>query len=206
MGKLHKEMAELEEWKQCEDVRGVFPCLKELYIEECSKLKENLPAQLGCLKKLVIKQCHQLVGSAPSTPAIDELVLGECGKLTLEYVLSTVRVLWVNGPFSTECIPFEEIEKTIINSNCLEEFYIESCDSLKSIHLYLFPKLQWLELREYSNLESFICSLEQHSVSIISLRRLGIHQCPKFVSFGGFSAPKLWEPEICDMENLITPP
>ncbi|XP_058721423.1 putative disease resistance RPP13-like protein 1 [Vicia villosa] len=63
-------MSEWEEWLCIEG----FPRLKELYIENCPKLKRaSLPQQLPSLQKLVIRWCEMLDVSIPNCDNIKEL-------------------------------------------------------------------------------------------------------------------------------------
>ncbi|MED6110078.1 hypothetical protein PIB30_039614 [Stylosanthes scabra] len=64
----------------------------------------------------------------------------------------------------------------------LVELVIEnSCDSLTSFPLELFPKLELLQIRKCASLESLSMSQSQHT----ALHRLVISKCPNFVSFPG---------------------
>ncbi|KAF7824619.1 putative disease resistance protein [Senna tora] len=87
-----QEMVRWEEW-ECSDVSDAFPCLQELHIEKCPRLKEHLPAKLLSLRKLVIDECERLVASIPCAPTIQELVLRNCGKLQMEFIPPTLSNL-----------------------------------------------------------------------------------------------------------------
>ncbi|KAF7824618.1 putative disease resistance RPP13-like protein 1 [Senna tora] len=214
-----KDMKGLEEWK-CNNVSSAFPCLREFHIERCPKLKEHLPVHLPSLVKLVIKECEELIASIPMSPAIHELVLGNCGKLKLEYSPSTLKILCISGHFTESCLA-ENLGHTIANTcleilnvsdcitmnvsllhfhNFLQRMCISSCESLRNFPLSLFPRLRSLELSRCSNLE-MISVLEGHHHELSSLASLEIWKCPKFISFpmGGFLAPKL---EICIIKEL----
>ncbi|XP_057745795.1 putative disease resistance protein At3g14460 [Arachis stenosperma] len=72
----------------------------------------------------------------------------------------------------------------------LVDLHIEfSCDSLTSLSLDAFPKLENLEIFRCSNLESVSMSEPPHA----ALQRLSISNCLKFVSFpeAGLAAPNL---------------
>ncbi|MED6113329.1 hypothetical protein PIB30_069776 [Stylosanthes scabra] len=72
----------------------------------------------------------------------------------------------------------------------LVELVIEnSCDSLTSFPLELFPKLELLQIRKYANLESLSMSRSQHT----ALHCLVISKCPNFESFPreGLAMPNL---------------
>ncbi|KAI9115253.1 hypothetical protein K1719_013572 [Acacia pycnantha] len=206
-----------EEWK-CETMALTFPHLRELSIENCPKLKGQLPQQLPSLRTLVICNCGKLLSSIPRAPSLDKLVLRDCGNEQLDSLPSTLRVLDISG-FFEELLSDDKIENMI--SNCrLEElkfsdcpnlefplcyghnFILEmeiggSCDSLKHFPLDLFPNLQLLKLIDCNNLEMISVSVGHR----YSLTSLFIRKCPKFVYFpeGGFLAPGL---VLCSFEDL----
>ena len=55
-----EEMSEWEEWVSSEVGGGEFPCLRELCIRRCPKLKGNLPKQLPSIVKVEIFECQEL--------------------------------------------------------------------------------------------------------------------------------------------------
>ncbi|XP_054790394.1 putative disease resistance protein At3g14460 [Prosopis cineraria] len=218
-----EEMKGWEEWN-CEDVDSAFPCLHEFYLEGCSKLRElHIPAQLPFLTKLVIVNCEQLVASLLQAPSIHELVLENGGKVQLECLPSTLKVLRIGEPF-TECFSVEKFENMIADTcleelrisnwaslefplmhghNFLQELRIESCDSLSMFPLDLFPKLRMLQLRGCGKLET-VSIVEKHNNQLTSLAFLEIIDRHKFASFpkGGFSAPKLDHFLVEDLKSL----
>ncbi|XP_028757292.1 putative disease resistance protein At3g14460 [Neltuma alba] len=211
------DMKAWEEWK-CEILSLTFPHLQELSVENCPKLKGELPQQLPSLRMLVISNCEKLLSSIPWVSSLDKLVLKDCRNEQLESLPSALRVLEISGCFE-KLLSVDKIENIIANysleelkfSDCphlefplrsCHNFVLEmdirgSCDSLKSFPLDLFPKLQSLKLIDCNNLE-MISVLEGHHYSLTSLY---IRKCPKFVFFpkGGFLAPKL---EFCCIEEL----
>ena len=56
-----EEMSEWEEWVSSEVGGGEFPCLRELCIWRCPKLKGKLPKQLPSIVKVEIFECQELV-------------------------------------------------------------------------------------------------------------------------------------------------
>ncbi|RVW74192.1 putative disease resistance protein RGA3 [Vitis vinifera] len=68
-------MSKWEEWV-CREIE--FPCLKELYIKKCPKLKKDLPEHLPKLTELEIRECQELVCCLPMAPSIRELELEKC--------------------------------------------------------------------------------------------------------------------------------
>lgn len=100
-----------EKW-ECKAVIGAFPCLQELCIANCSKLKEHLPEKLHSLMKLDISSCQQLVVSIPCAPKIEELSLDKCGKVHFDYHPSTLKMLKIGG-HNMEASLLERIGNTI---------------------------------------------------------------------------------------------
>ncbi|RVW75750.1 putative disease resistance RPP13-like protein 1 [Vitis vinifera] len=175
---VFKEMSEWEEW-DCFGVQGgEFPCLNELHIECCAKLKGDLPKHLPLLTNLVILECGQLVRQLPKAPSIQHLNLKECDEVVLRSV--------VHMPSLTE----------------LEKLSLEECDSLTS-----FPSissLKSLEIKQCGKVElplpeettqSYYPWLTNglHNMDLTSLPSIHIQDCLNLVSFpqGGFPASNL---------------
>ncbi|XP_042959574.1 putative disease resistance RPP13-like protein 1 [Carya illinoinensis] len=86
----------------------------------------------------------------------------------------------------------------------LEALHLTNCyDSLTSISLHLFPNLKSIQIEKRNNLKS----LEQHGGDLV-ISQLGIHKCPKFVSFpeGGLRAPNLANFIVNDCKSLRSMP
>ncbi|KAJ7982307.1 Disease resistance protein [Quillaja saponaria] len=190
-----ENMAAWEEWCCFEDhiEAAAFPYLQELHIENCPKLKGQLPQHLPCLTELVINGCHQLASSRGSIP--DSLL----GKILINNP-SVERLSIINCP---------DVELPMYNCYAsLKQLYLaDSCDSLRSFSLNFFPKLQDLHLEGCKYLET-LSNSEEGQEFFTSLNLLDIWTCPKFVSFdkGGFSAPKLQRCFIRDTVNLKSLP
>ncbi|KAJ7949342.1 Disease resistance protein [Quillaja saponaria] len=208
-------MMSWEEWSCCFEGRnqaaggGAFPCLKELRIWNCPRLKEHLPPQLPSLKKLEIYGCQQLEASLPRAPDMCELLLRECNKMSLIDVTSfpALRKVSIGGSRVAESLLKEE-QVMLTNTNCLEELYIYDsdfpnlqwpdshsfkslrtlwifcCNSLSSLSLEFFPMLDVLNLCNCPNLETFSVSSVSEGQKYLStsISQLTIWGCPKFVS------------------------
>ncbi|KAG6632573.1 putative disease resistance protein At3g14460 [Carya illinoinensis] len=151
---------------------------------------ESIPERLmdfnsSCLEKLKISGCHSLTslssggGGLPSTLKI--LQIKDCSKLELPMHL---------------------------NYSSLEELQLEnSCDSLQSFPLNLFPKLEFIKLIGCRNLES-INVPQQLELDLVALLEIEINDCPNFLSFpnGGWRAPKLQVFTIFNCQSLTSLP
>ncbi|KAL6326055.1 hypothetical protein AAG906_000930 [Vitis piasezkii] len=103
-----EEMLEWEEWV-CREIE--FPCLKELYIKKCPKLKKDLPKHLPKLTKLEISKCEQL--------ECDDVVVRSAGSLT------SLAYLFIRNVCK---IPDE-----LGQLNSLVQLCVYSCPELKEI-------------------------------------------------------------------------
>ncbi|KAJ7982272.1 Disease resistance protein [Quillaja saponaria] len=159
-----------------------FQRLRELYIMGCPRLIGDLPDKLPCLMELVITDCKQLVSSLPTAPALSALRIEDAGNLEFP----------VQEPQCHQSLQSLKI--------------FDSCVSLKSFPLNLFPRLKSLELSLCKNLESLTVS-DGEEQQLTSLHSLYICKCRKFVSFpnGGLPAPNLtcFEVECCNNLELL---
>ncbi|CBI17756.3 unnamed protein product, partial [Vitis vinifera] len=175
-----EEMLEWEEWV----CRGVeFPCLKQLYIEKCPKLKKDLPEHLPKLTTLQIRECQQL--EIPpilhNLTSLKNLNIRYCESLAsfpemaLPPMLERLRI-W-------SCPILESLPEGMMQNNttlqCLE---ICCCGSLRSLPRDIdslktlsisgssFTKLEKLHLWNCTNLESLSIRDGLHHVDLTSLR------------------------------------
>ncbi|KAF7836197.1 putative disease resistance RPP13-like protein 1 [Senna tora] len=150
-----------------------FPRLRELHLEECPRLVGNLPSYLPSLTNLTMRYCKQLESSLPRAPSLCSFHIDNCWKLQI-------------------------LEQENGCHHSLESLEIHnSCHSLKSFPLDLFPNLKSLVIWGCENLESLTASgsyregqLHQH---LNSLHSICIWRCPNFVTFpeGGLPTPNL---------------
>ena len=78
---MFKDMHNWKEWLSV-DIEEYFHSLKELHIQNCLKLTENLSQYLGSLNKQVITKCvYILASSLPRVPILRELELIDCDAL-----------------------------------------------------------------------------------------------------------------------------
>ncbi|CAN6556441.1 unnamed protein product [Malus baccata var. baccata] len=227
-----KEMPEWEDWLpspsggQCSD----FPCLQELIIRDCPKLRGYLPNRLPCLRTLGVYGCeylhlHDEWASSSSSLNMDYLDIGGCpGLLPLierveKKFLST---LVISNFDAIQCLPKMKYLRSLTFNRCptvsslefLSHEMIAELSSLKSLAIItsfhsvryfplgVFPKLSTLHIDGCENLESF--SIEGVDQNLSHLNRLEIHNCPNLASFpdGGLPTPNLRHLEVRGCKNL----
>ncbi|XP_015881948.1 putative disease resistance protein At3g14460 [Ziziphus jujuba] len=135
-------------------------------------------------------------------PNLKELYLEGCPKLTGNLcLLDTIESIRLSGCHNLDfpgihC--YASLKRLKIS---------DSCDSMKSILLDYFPKLNELDLDYCVNLESFEFS-QSPRPALHSLRCFKLTTCPKFVSFpqGGLAAPNMDEFHIEDCKNFRSLP
>ncbi|XP_025660941.2 putative disease resistance RPP13-like protein 1 [Arachis hypogaea] len=192
----------LEEWEsyECDDDDDApFPKLEELSIEDCPKLRGDLPTFLPSLKSLYIRGCEEIGCYLPRAPILRDLRI--CGKQEArmrELPLSMLRTLWVNGEQQVEYV-FEAMTHTQPTS--LIHLHISECSSAISFPGdSLPPSLQDLRINNCKNVE-FPMQHQQHH----SLQTLEIHNsCDSLTSFALPVFPNLDDLTIERCENLTS--
>ncbi|XP_054817035.1 putative disease resistance RPP13-like protein 1 [Prosopis cineraria] len=71
------DMEEWEEWSICREDES-FPCLQELHIYNCPKLRKSLPPHLPRLKKLSIIGCRNMEATLPMSSCTERIWLRSC--------------------------------------------------------------------------------------------------------------------------------
>ncbi|KAL6311802.1 hypothetical protein AAG906_020912 [Vitis piasezkii] len=142
-----EEMLEWEEWV-CREIE--FPCLKELYIKKCPKLKKDLPKHLHKLTKLEISECEQLVCCLPMAPSIRELMLEECDDVMVRSAGSLTSLASLH--ISNVC----KIPDELGQLNSLVKLSVYRCPELKEMPpiLHNLTSLKHLEIKECESLLS----------------------------------------------------
>ncbi|CAN6567117.1 unnamed protein product [Malus baccata var. baccata] len=261
-----KEMPEWEEWLPCLG-RGQsldFPRLEELTLENCPKLRGNLPDHLPCLRKLSVSDCGVLHERAIRTRWIPWSLI--VNTESLRQSLEEVKIVGCPGLSSLlETESLSSLSKLEIQffcrkeclrphlSNCLQDltlyncasllsfprnglptsltylgiedcrrleflthemmakltslrqlFLRESCDSLRSFPLGVFPKLSDLSIGGIKNLESLSNGEGADVENLTHIDYLFIYRCPNLVSFphGGLPTPKLIHFSVWGNEKL----
>nr|POE65416.1 putative disease resistance protein [Quercus suber] len=212
--------------KECPKLSGSLPkhlpSLTELEINECEQLENSLPT--APILKLQLTNCNDaLLKELP--PALHWLAV--IGLKNLESLPEGVMDHWhcvdtlfINHSPVLKSLPRGGLSsstalKRLGISNCKElEFPMypchsslgrlmieNSCNSLKSFPLDIFPKLRYLEIKGCSNMESLSVSQGHHLSDLLELE---IDDCPNFVAFpsGGLSAPNLTELKVSNCSRL----
>ena len=94
-------MWEWEEWVSFEAEGREFPCLQELYIWGCPKLKGNLPKQLPSVVKVEISESKELVNTLMAEESLQKRLLDYHDKILFvsdETVLQNPHCPRVNMP------------------------------------------------------------------------------------------------------------
>ncbi|RVW21725.1 putative disease resistance RPP13-like protein 1 [Vitis vinifera] len=191
---VFEEMLDWEEW----DCSGVeFPCLKELGIIKCPKLKGDIPKHLPHLRKLEITKCGQL-------PSIDQLWLDKFKDvmprkipMELPHLHSLVELCLVDCPYLIELPP------VLHNLISLKRLVIKKCPSLSSVSEMELPSmLEFLKIKKCKRLESLPEGMMQNNDR---LRSLIIKGCSSLRSFPRVSSLEYLQIRNCGKVELSLP-
>ncbi|ONI20914.1 hypothetical protein PRUPE_2G040500 [Prunus persica] len=248
-------MAEWEEWVPSGSGGVDFPCLQELILRRCPKLRGSLPCDLPRLKKFRVEWCGVLYDQRATTATSVKMDYKSLEELRTEgglfdgvlslletKLLSTLEIWNLND---IQCLPNINRLQSLRLTNCptLSSFpedglpttltllvidfcsrlelphemlakltslghlaISHSCDSMRSFPLGIFPKLTWLFLCNFKNLESL--SLIEGGGVDENLSHLNITRCPNLVCFprGGLPTPNLTELEFIGCKKLKSLP
>ncbi|ONI21226.1 hypothetical protein PRUPE_2G053800 [Prunus persica] len=223
---------------ECPKLRGSLPCelpcLKKLTVYGCKVLHdgrtatattnsvnykslEELDISGGCQTLLSLLET-KLLSRLRIRNVVDIQCLPNCNRLqrlTLCLTLSsfpkdglptTLTSLYINNCRKLEFLPHEMLAKlTSLDYLCVQN----SCDSMRSFPLGIFPKLTTLQIRGCENLESFSLIEEEGAVDNLShLNSLRVYNCPKMVCFheGELPTPNLSHFVVIGCENLKSLP
>ncbi|RZC19116.1 putative disease resistance RPP13-like protein 1 isoform B, partial [Glycine soja] len=205
-----------------------FPLLKSLTIEDCPKLRGDLPNHLPALETLTITYCELLVSSLPRAPTLKRLevegsqvvesmikaitsIEPTCLQhLKLSHCSSAISFPGGRLPASLKALDISNLKNlelpTQHKHELLESLVLDnSCYFLRSLPLVTFPNLKRLEIRYCKHLKSLLVSGAE---SFKSLCSLSIYECPNFVSFckKGLPAPNLTRIEVGHCDKLKSLP
>uniref|UniRef100_A0A2N9I6B0 Disease resistance RPP13-like protein 1 n=1 Tax=Fagus sylvatica TaxID=28930 RepID=A0A2N9I6B0_FAGSY len=166
------------------------PALCEMQLMHCNEvLLKDLPSRIQKLKVEGFGALKSLPeGMMDCKTCLQELEICDCPSLMSfprSGLPSTLKTLKITNCRKLE-FPIHQ------NFSSLETFFlIDSCDSLSSFPLDLFPKLYDIIIRGCQNLESL--SVPEGYLHDLMTLQIQIHDCPNFVSFpkGGLPAPSL---------------
>ncbi|XP_043714887.1 putative disease resistance protein At3g14460 [Telopea speciosissima] len=206
-----EKMEEWEEWPKVEENEGKeykeqFPCLPQLVIINCPKLRMFSDHCFPNLVELVVATCDVLRELPRFFPLLQELRIRECPKLVVLPFLQKIESLHLE-----DCDQITTLSSSSQSSSSssarrvhdsffsllqletglpitLQELKIVNCMNLQSLPMGLFDNLtsvQVLELRGYRNLKSLPEGLHK----LTSLQRLKITECPAFESFPDMGLP-----------------
>ncbi|VVA36055.1 PREDICTED: putative disease resistance [Prunus dulcis] len=211
---------------QCPKLRGSLPCelpcLKNLTVYGCEVLHdrratttttnslnykslEELDIRGGCQTLLSLLETKLL----PNCNRLQRLTLWNCPTLSSfpkDGLPTTLTLLYINNCRKLEFPPHEMLAKlTSLDNLCIQN----SCDSMRSFPLGIFPKLTTLGIHDCENLESFSLIEEEGAVENLShLNSLQVYNCPKMVCFheGELPTPNLSCFLVCGCKNLKSLP
>ncbi|XP_028789897.1 putative disease resistance RPP13-like protein 1 [Neltuma alba] len=174
-----ENMPQWQEWLPFtvmdENAVEAFPCLQQLYIKNCPKLK-GLPEKLPLLDKLVISKSEQLVAIVP--PTIRELQLKDCKKISMKELPPRLLNLSIGGydAFEFPVGGVDDRNCSIKNlsimscrvicqlpvigfANTLKSLNVTDCGTIELPMNQCFATLESLRIRSsFGSLKSFILS------------------------------------------------
>ncbi|KAJ9131442.1 hypothetical protein P3X46_035100 [Hevea brasiliensis] len=180
---------------------SLFPCLHELSIKHCPKLR-NLPKHLPSLVQLKITGCMELVELFPEKgeemQCLTEISIQKCPKLRkLPTKLPSLVQLNIDGCLQLHALPTCSLIRNLRLQECNEMLLRKAVGlhSLTSLYLCKIQKLRCLpkgaleQLMMLEDLEIHSCDLlrlssdEVSLQNLVSLRRLAISDCPQMEHF-----------------------
>ncbi|KAL4631820.1 hypothetical protein ACB092_04G005200 [Castanea dentata] len=183
-------METLEEWKDAKDlttadeVLSVFPCLEELSIGWCNKLRYLPDSLRTCvsLQKLVVWNCPEL-SSLPGVRSLQKLVVEDCPNLmSLPGVGSIIRRGIEDPPNGLQSVIYPEngdfrLPSTSSIHPSLQKLKLTWCGSLllDQIQYFIALKILWIE-------ESYeMVALPEWFGNLSSLQELYLLRCWELV-------------------------
>ncbi|KAL1331646.1 putative disease resistance RPP13-like protein 1 [Arachis ipaensis] len=190
-----------EEWESYEcddDDHAPFPKLEELWIEDCPKLRRDLPTFLPSLKQLRIRGCEELGCYLPRAPILRELFILGKQKARMRDLPLSLQVLGIGGKQLVEDV-FEAMTHTQPTS--LRYLEISNCSSAVSLPGdALPPLLKHLRINNCKNVEFPMQHQQHHSLMELKID----NSCDSLTSFALPAFPNLWSLTIERCENLTS--
>nr|XP_023889046.1 putative disease resistance protein At3g14460 [Quercus suber]XP_023889047.1 putative disease resistance protein At3g14460 [Quercus suber]XP_023889048.1 putative disease resistance protein At3g14460 [Quercus suber]XP_023889049.1 putative disease resistance protein At3g14460 [Quercus suber]XP_023889050.1 putative disease resistance protein At3g14460 [Quercus suber]XP_023889052.1 putative disease resistance protein At3g14460 [Quercus suber]XP_023889053.1 putative disease resistance protein At len=204
-----------------------LPSFTKLAINDCEQLETSLPTAPS-IRKLQLANCNDaLLKELPPTlhtlavvgfenlESLPEGVMdhNHCVETLFIYNFPVLKSLPRGGLSSPTTLKYliiyncKEVEFPMYPCYSFLELLMirDSCNSLKSFPLDIFPKLRYLRIKGCSNMESLSVSEGHHLTDLLQLK---IKNCPNFVAFpsGGLSAPNLSELKVSNCSRLNSLP
>lgn len=214
-----RDMLEWDQWISYqtgdEDEIKAFPSLRELYIEQCDKLRGRLPSDLPSLEKLVIHGAEQWFVPLQGLKSLRQLDIKGCHAVFLRRTaldLSSLSYLYISGILNLTYLPLETMqvlrqlqvlqisdcsnleylsrdELSFVYMSSLQSLIVRHCPVLISLskkEQKLPANLKYLELENCSSLKNLPENLHN-----IPLREITIRDCPELVSLPDSSFPPM---------------
>ncbi|XP_021813003.1 putative disease resistance RPP13-like protein 1 [Prunus avium] len=185
-----------------------YNCLEELEIEDGCQTGLLSLLETKLLSRLKIKNFND-IQCLPNINRLQSLTLWNCPTLSSfreDGLPTSLTSLQIYGCRRLEFLPHEMLAK----STSLDFLRIlDSCDSMRSFPLGIFPKLTALNIGNCKNLESLCLIEEEGAVENLShLNQLAILGCPNLVCFplGGLPTPNLTQLELNGCDELKSLP
>ncbi|XP_058222451.1 putative disease resistance protein At3g14460 isoform X1 [Rhododendron vialii] len=216
---------------KCPNLIGDFPkvpSLVKLTIEKCPRLVASL-VRATCIREVVLEECEGVQFETQGVSSVEnlkissfasleefasellpltnlkELIVEKCPRL-LSF-LEEMMCLNNLKELSVRWCPKLELPLSVAMSHCytsLEKLTLFGCESLKSLPLDLFPKLQNLSVEDCTNFETLVIPEGIELQNLTSIQRLNFVGCSNMVIFhcGGLPAPNLSYLSFCDCKKL----
>ncbi|KAF3963369.1 hypothetical protein CMV_012227 [Castanea mollissima] len=147
---LHfEDMQEWQDWIPCGVEHEKLPCLRELYISQCPKLRGKLPHHLPSLEKSSISNCEQLVVSIPSLPMLRELQIVGCK----EVVSKNIEELCFVESITFSILGLKSLSKEFMKGLAkVKNLKLDDCNELTSLWQDSLISLVRLEIQSCPSL------------------------------------------------------
>nr|POE57486.1 putative disease resistance rpp13-like protein 1 [Quercus suber] len=204
-----------------------LPSLTKFHVHECSQLQTSLPTA-PAMCELTLKNCNDVfLKKLPSTLQtlrmggfnnLESLSKGVidcnlCPEMLIIFdcpVLKSLAHVVLSSPTTPKVLGIykcRELQLPLYQcySSLKRLFINDSCSSLISIPLDIFPKLDYLQIKSCCNMESLLVSEGHQPIDLVWLE---IEDCLNLVAFpsGGLLAPNLTRLKVDNCPHLNSLP